>query len=44
MVPAGKRNGLNFTFVNGSPDVYGHRENIASLLIESLLPLEAPVA
>ena len=32
------------SFVSESPDVYDRWENVSLLLIESLSPLEAPVA
>jgi hypothetical protein len=44
MVRVGRRDLLIFTFVSDSPDVYDRWENVALLLIESLSPLEAPVA
>ena len=44
MVRVGRRDLLIFTFVSESPGVYDRWENVALLLIESLSPLEAPVA
>ncbi len=44
MIRVGKRDLLIFTFVSDSPEVYDRWENIALPLIESLAPLEAPVA
>ncbi len=44
MVRVGKRDVLIFTFVSDSPDVYDRWENLSLVLIESLSPLEAPVA
>jgi hypothetical protein len=44
MVRVGRRDLLIFTFVSDAPEVYDHWENVSLLLIESLSPLEAPVA
>jgi hypothetical protein len=44
VVRVGRRDLLIFTFISDSPDVYDRWENVAPLLIESLSPLEAPVA
>ncbi len=44
MVRVGKRDVLIFTFVSDAPEVFDRWENVALLLIESLAPLEAPVA
>jgi hypothetical protein len=44
MVRVGRRDLLIFTFVSDSPGVYDHWENVSLLLVESLSPLEAPVA
>lgn len=44
MVQVGKRDLLVFTFVNDAPEVHDHRENLSLLLIESVSPLEVPVA
>ncbi len=43
MVRAGTQDVLIFTFVSDSPDIYDRWENVSLVLIESLLPLEAPV-
>jgi hypothetical protein len=44
MVRVGKRDVLIFTFVSDSPDVYDKWQNVSLVLIESLSPVEAPVA
>jgi hypothetical protein len=44
MVRVGKRDLLIFTFVSDSPGVYDRWENVSLLLVESLAPLDAPVA
>ena len=44
MVRVGKRDLLIFTFVSDSPEVYDRWENISLALIESIAPLETPVA
>jgi hypothetical protein len=44
MVRVGRRDILIFTLVSDSPDVYDRWTNISLILIESLSPLEAPVA
>jgi hypothetical protein len=44
MVRVGKRDVLIFTFVSDSPLVYDQWANVSLLLIESLAPLEQPVA
>jgi len=44
MVRVGRRDLLIFTFISDSPGVYDRSENGSLLLVESLSPLEAPVA
>lgn len=44
MVRVGRRDVLIFSFVSDSPDVYDRWDNVSLLLIESISPLEAPVA
>jgi hypothetical protein len=44
MVRVGRRDVLIFSFVSDHPNVYERWENLALLLIESLAPLETPVA
>ena len=44
MVKAGRRDILIFTFVGDAADVYDRWDNVSLLLIESISPLEAPVA
>jgi hypothetical protein len=44
MIRVGKRDVLIFTFVSDAPGVYDRWENVSLLLIESLAPLDAPVA
>ena len=44
MLRVGKRDVLIFTFVSDSPLVYDQWANVSLLLIESLTPLEQPVA
>jgi hypothetical protein len=43
-VRVGRRDALIFTFVSEDPEVYDRWENVSLVLIESLAPLEAPVA
>jgi hypothetical protein len=44
MVQVGRTDLLIFTFVNDSLEVYDRWHNLSLLLIESISPLEAPVA
>jgi len=44
MVQVGRRDLLIFKFVGDSPEIYDRWDNISLVLIESLSPLEAPVA
>ena len=44
MVKVGRRDILIFSFVSDAAEVYDHWDNISLLLIESISPLEAPVA
>jgi len=44
MVQVGRRDLLIFKFVGDSPEIYDRWDNISLVLIESISPLEAPVA
>jgi hypothetical protein len=44
MVKVGRRDILIFTFVSETPEIYDRWDNVSLLLIESISPLEAPVA
>ena len=44
MVRVGKRDVLIFTFVSDSPDVCDKWQMVSLVLIESMAPLELPVA
>ena len=44
MIMVGRRDVLIFTFVKDSPEVYDKWQNISLEFIESLAPLELPIA
>jgi hypothetical protein len=44
MIRVGRRDLLIFTFVSDSPEVHDRWDNVSLSLIESIVPLDAPVA
>jgi hypothetical protein len=44
MIRVGRRDLLVFTFVSDSPKVHDRWDNVSLLLIESIAPLDAPLA
>jgi hypothetical protein len=44
MVRVGRRDVLIFTLLSDSPEVYDKWENVSLVLIDSLSPLDLPVA